>query len=123
MKRPPLTRNEKYEIEVRIKYDGYIKKQVSQVRKMKKLENKKLPETVDYNGIGGLRLEARQKLSGDKTVDGRTGEPDIRGITGGYKRTAGISRKRKETESLIFKEKIKGNGEWTTGPPVKRRWI
>ena len=61
--RPPLTRNEKYEIEVRIKYDGYIKKQVSQVRKMKKLENKKLPETVDYNGIGGLRLEARQKLS------------------------------------------------------------
>lgn len=61
--RPVLTRNEKNEIDVRIKYDGYIRKQISQVRKMKKLEKRKLSEDIDYNAIRGLRLEARQKLS------------------------------------------------------------
>lgn len=61
--RPELTRNERYEVEVRIKYDGYIQKQVAQVEKMKKLENKRLDDSIDYNSIGGLRLEARQKLT------------------------------------------------------------
>ena len=61
--RPELTRNERYEVEVRIKYDGYIQKQVAQVEKMKKLESKRLDDSIDYNSIGGLRLEARQKLT------------------------------------------------------------
>lgn len=61
--RPFLTRNERYEIEVQIKYEGYIRKQVEQVDKMKKLESRRLDEEIDYNSIGGLRLEARQKLS------------------------------------------------------------
>lgn len=67
--RPSLTRNERYEIEVRIKYDGYIKKQITQVEKMKKLENKLLRENMKYDEIGGLRLEARQKLSQIKPVN------------------------------------------------------
>lgn len=67
--RPCLTRNERYEIEVRIKYDGYIQKQVAQVEKMKKLESKSLREDIDYNGIGGLRLEARQKLTEIRPVN------------------------------------------------------
>ena len=61
--RPELNRAERYEVEVRIKYAGYIDKQLAQVEKMKKLENKKLPENINYNVINGLRLEARQKLS------------------------------------------------------------
>lgn len=61
--RPELTRNERYEVEVRIKYDGYIQKQVTQVEKLKKLESKRLDDSIDYNSIGGLRLEARQKLT------------------------------------------------------------
>lgn len=61
--RPELTRNERYEVEVRIKYDGYIQKQVAQVEKLKKLESKRLDDSIDYNSIGGLRLEARQKLT------------------------------------------------------------
>lgn len=67
--RPSLTRNERYEIEVRIKYDGYIQKQITQVEKMKKLENKLLREDMKYDEIGGLRLEARQKLSQIKPVN------------------------------------------------------
>ncbi len=61
--RPSLTENEKTEVEVMLKYDGYIRKQVSEVEKLRSLEDKKLSESLDYNSIGGLRLEARQKLS------------------------------------------------------------
>jgi len=48
--------------EVQIKYEGYIKKQLQQIAKFKKLESLKLPEEMDYASIEGLRLEARQKL-------------------------------------------------------------
>lgn len=50
-------------IEIEIKYEGYIKKQNERVEKIKKLEEKLLPENIDYNSISGLRLEAREKLS------------------------------------------------------------
>ena len=61
--RPELGLNEKIEVEVILKYDGYIKKQINEVEKLQNLENKRLNEELDYNSIGGLRLEARQKLS------------------------------------------------------------
>ena len=61
--RPVLTENESTEVEVMLKYDGYIQKQINEVEKLRSLEDKKLSETLDYNSIGGLRLEARQKLS------------------------------------------------------------
>ena len=53
------------EVEIQIKYEGYIKLEEEQVQKFKKLESKKLSEDIDYSKIKGLRLEARQKL--DKT--------------------------------------------------------
>ena len=46
-----------------MKYDGYIRKQVSEVEKLRNLESKRLREDLEYNEIKGLRLEARQKLS------------------------------------------------------------
>lgn len=51
------------EAEIRLKYDGYIKRQEQQVEQFKKMENKLLPEDCDYSNIHGLRLEARQKLN------------------------------------------------------------
>ena len=64
--RPELTLQEKEEVEIQIKYEGYIKMQEMQVEKFKKLENKLLPEDVDYETIKGLSLEARQKLNKNK---------------------------------------------------------
>ena len=61
--RPELTKSIIMQIETQIKYEGYITKQFKQIEQFKKLENKKIPEDVDYNEIKGLRIEAKQKLS------------------------------------------------------------
>ena len=61
--RPELTRQEKEEVEIQIKYEGYIKLQEEQVKKFKKLETKILPEDIDYETLKGISLEARQKLN------------------------------------------------------------
>ena len=61
--RPKLTKQEKEEVEIQIKYEGYIKMQEAQVEKFKKLETKMLPENIDYENIKGISLEARQKLN------------------------------------------------------------
>lgn len=51
------------QVGIQIRYQGYIEKQIQQVEQYKKLESKKLPETIDYNDIQGLRIEAKQKLA------------------------------------------------------------
>ena len=61
--RPLLTKQEAQEVEIQVKYEGYIKMQEEQVKKFKKLEDKILSEHIDYNDIKGLRIEARQKLN------------------------------------------------------------
>jgi tRNA uridine 5-carboxymethylaminomethyl modification enzyme len=60
--RPNLTLQEKEEVEIQIKYEGYIKMQESQVEKFKKMEEKLIPENIDYEKISGISLEGRQKL-------------------------------------------------------------
>ena len=62
-KRPKLDRQVVEEVEIMIKYEGYINMQKKQVEGFKKLEKKLLPETLDYSKIKGIRLEARQKLN------------------------------------------------------------
>ena len=59
---PKLNEIEAEEVEIKAKYEGYIKLQMSQVEKMKKLENKILPEDLEYINLKGISLEARQKL-------------------------------------------------------------
>ena len=49
-------------VEIDAKYEGYLAKGLEQIEKAKRLEEKLLPEDIDYLSIGGLRLEARQKL-------------------------------------------------------------
>ena len=51
------------QVEIAVKYDGYIKKQLAAVESMRKLENKLLPQDIDYKTITGLRLEAQEKLN------------------------------------------------------------
>lgn len=50
------------QVEIQIKYEGYIEKSLQQVEKLKKMENKKIPENIDYDAISGIASEARQKL-------------------------------------------------------------
>ncbi len=61
--RPALSPQEKLTVEVSVKYEGYIKKELAEVARHKKLEDKQLSPDIDYNTIAGLRLEAAQKLN------------------------------------------------------------
>ncbi len=61
--RPPLPEAVTREVEIQTKYQGYLERQERQVAQFRREENRLLPETLDYNAITGLRLEARQKLS------------------------------------------------------------
>lgn len=61
--RPVLRKETKDYVETVIKYEGYIQKQIAQVEQFKKLENRKIPIDINYDDVGSLRIEARQKLS------------------------------------------------------------
>ena len=60
--RPALSKEERDEINIELKYEGYIKLQLEQIEEFKKLEQKKIPENIDYEAVKGIRIEARQKL-------------------------------------------------------------
>ena len=60
--RPELSWDVKEQVDINVKYDGYIKRQLRQVEQFKKLEAKKIPADIDYEKVGSLRIEARQKL-------------------------------------------------------------
>ena len=60
--RPELPWDVKEQVDINLKYDGYIKRQLKQVEQFKKLEKKKIPEDIDYDAIKSLRIEAVQKL-------------------------------------------------------------
>ncbi len=63
LQRPKISEAAAEQVEIQIKYDGYIKRQLRQVEQFKKMENKRIPEGIDFYAIKGLRMEARQKLS------------------------------------------------------------
>ena len=60
--RPSLTRDITEQVEINIRYEGYIDRQKKQVQQFEKLEHKKIPDGIDYDDVGSLRNEARQKL-------------------------------------------------------------
>jgi tRNA uridine 5-carboxymethylaminomethyl modification enzyme len=68
VKRKPLPDDVIEQVNINIKYDGYIKRQIKQVEDFKKIENKKIPADIDYDDIGSLRLEARAKLKDQRPV-------------------------------------------------------
>ena len=61
--RPILSDRVCEKVEIEIKYEGYISRQIKQVEETKRLESKKIPEDIDYDSIYGLRLEAKEKLN------------------------------------------------------------
>ena len=61
--RPSLPLRVLTTVEVTVKYEGYIKRQISEVQRHERLETRRLPEDLDYSAIRGLRLEAAQKLA------------------------------------------------------------
>ncbi|MBY0216857.1 tRNA uridine-5-carboxymethylaminomethyl(34) synthesis enzyme MnmG [Paenibacillus illinoisensis] len=58
-----LTADMKEQVEIQIKYAGYIEKQLIHVERLQKMEKKKIPDTIEYNDVHGLAMEAKQKLS------------------------------------------------------------
>ena len=60
--RPALSRAIRQQVEIRLKYEGYIKRQLRQVEEFRRMEDRPLPADLDYGAIPGLRLEAREKL-------------------------------------------------------------
>ncbi len=99
-KRPKLTKMEKQEVEIQIKYEGYLKLQEQQVEKFKKMENKKLNDKINYEEIKGLSLEAKQKLSKIKPIS-----------IGQASRISGVSPA-DITVLLIFLEQNKKNNQF-----------
>ena len=66
--RPELPWDVKQQVEINLKYEGYIKRQMKQVEQFKKLEAKKIPEDLEYEKVGSLRIEARQKLEAYRPI-------------------------------------------------------
>lgn len=66
--RPAVSRETAEQININIKYDGYIKRQMRQVEQFKKMEKKKIPDDIDYDQVKSLRIEAVQKLKAQKPV-------------------------------------------------------
>ena len=66
--RPELSNDVREQVNINIKYKGYIERQKKQVENFKKLENKKIPEDFDYSKVGSLRIEAAQKLAFYKPI-------------------------------------------------------
>ncbi|MCC8141327.1 MAG: tRNA uridine-5-carboxymethylaminomethyl(34) synthesis enzyme MnmG [Lachnospiraceae bacterium] len=97
--RPKLPVEVREQVNINIKYEGYIERQMKQVRQFKRQENKKLPRDFDYTQISGLRLEARQKLNQYQPISiGQASR--ISGVT-----PADIS------VLLVFLEQMKGKEE------------
>jgi tRNA uridine 5-carboxymethylaminomethyl modification enzyme len=66
--RPQLDEDVQEQINIQIKYDGYLKRQERQVEQFKKMEQKKIPEDIDYDDVYSLRTEARQKLNAIRPI-------------------------------------------------------
>ena len=61
--RPEISKHSRAQVEIQIKYDGYINKQIQLIERFRKLEGDKLPEDIDYSALDGVRAEAREKLA------------------------------------------------------------
>ena len=63
LERPDISRSAALSVQTEIKYEGYVKRQIDDAKKLERLEEKRIPDDIDYEKIGGLRIEAVQKLS------------------------------------------------------------
>ncbi len=76
-RRAPLPPAVTEQAEIRLKYDGYIKRQLREVEEFTRMEERRLPEGIDYDDVPGLRIEAREKLKKIRPVSFRSGGAHI----------------------------------------------
>ena len=67
--RQPLPKDVIEQVDIEIKYEGYMARQLRQIEQFKKMENKKIPESINYDDVPSLRIEARQKLTKYRPVN------------------------------------------------------
>lgn len=101
VERPKLTKQEQNEVQIQIKYEGYINMQIAQVEKFKKLEHKKLSQEIDYQKLKGLSLEARQKLNKFKPIS-----------VGQASRISGVSPADISVLLIYLEQQKRGEIEW-----------
>ena len=87
--RPELPEDVQEQVNIEIKYEGYIKRQMQQVAQFKKLEGRKLPEAFEYGQVKSLRREAVQKLNQVQPATVGQASRISRGFTGGYLSASG----------------------------------
>ncbi len=97
--RPKLPDEVCEQVEISLKYEGYINRQIAQANQFKKMENRKIPTDIDYDSIGGLRIEARQKL---KNIQPHS--------IGQASRISGVSPA-DIAVLVVYLKQLKGNGE------------
>lgn len=88
-------------MEVEIKYEGYIRRQKSQIDEMRRLEGKRLPKELDYQEIHGISSEAQEKLNRVRPGKYRPGLPDFRRQPGGYFSTADLAQPERKGGKMI----------------------
>ena len=83
-KRPELPADVREQVDINLKYDGYIRRQKQQVAQFKKLEGRKIPADLDYTTVNSLRREAVQKLNLYKPENIGQASRNFRRFTGRY---------------------------------------
>lgn len=106
--RPELKYDVAEQVNINIKYEGYIKRQKKQVEQFKKLEKKRIPADINYEEVQSLRLEAKQKLSQIRPASiGR--HPGYPGISGRYFGSAGVSGEQMREQESVWKINLNSN--------------
>ena len=100
--RPELSAGVKEQVNINIKYDGYIRRQMKQVEQFKKMEKKRIPENLDYDQVQSLRIEAKQKLKAYRPMN-----------IGQASRISGVSPA-DVSVLLVYLENYRGGQEETT---------
>lgn len=100
--RPELSAGVKEQVNINIKYDGYIRRQMKQVEQFKKMEKKRIPENLDYDQVQSLRIEAKQKLKAYRPMN-----------IGQASRISGVSPA-DVSVLLVYLEKYRGGQEEKT---------
>lgn len=80
------------QVEIRVKYAGYLQRQEQQIEAFRREESRLLPENADYASIAGLRLEARQKLARHPPALHRAGRAHLRRFARGHCRAADLAQ-------------------------------
>ena len=116
---PDLTDEVVQQVEIAIKYAGYISRQENEVAKFKNLEDKHIPPAFDYTSVPSLRNEARQKFITNPARHARPGFPHLRRFPGRHQHPHGLAQTGERGKALTISGRRSEGGAWSVG---KERW-